>query len=384
MTEIFQVKTEQHNLTAPCNVNFTYVKMSLADPSCVKFQQRKKLANLKISAWHPHVQKFNLGKPASRTSSQVSDGSLGDKRLAPAETHFLEVVNSLAKHALLILAFTNWGDCQTLFPDNLVHSLSLLGMNNYLLVASDVKSKRYLDCRGFHVFFDPSLISTPSERQGFNSDLSSSYHFLALKRFDILYLALRAGKHILFTDTDVYFLRNPLSAFFSSVHDLQFLWDGPGPMRGKEKNGEIQSNAGFIFVRNTPRATSWWTAVRDEMHAESARRVIGRGKLNDQQIISHALEKEFLDAHNLRNLTWRLLPRLGFVNGWVVKNMFKDESGGCAHGVRRESWVAVHMDYNRGAKRKTVQFKRCALWSCEYCKLTKENASCIVQVLHNG
>lgn len=72
-----------------------------------------------------------------------------------------ELVKANVQDNTILLAFTNWGDAVTLFPDNLVHTMKKVGRTNYVLIATDNKAYKYLRCRGFHAFNDaPSFTGT--------------------------------------------------------------------------------------------------------------------------------------------------------------------------------------------------------------------------------
>lgn len=42
------------------------------------------------------------------------------------------------------------------------------------------------------------------------------------------------------------------------------------------------------------------------------------------------------------------------------------------HGGGRNRMV-IHMNYNKGFKRKVTHFKRCGLWDCEFCNAPEDN-----------
>ena len=35
--------------------------------------------------------------------------------------------------------------------------------------------------------------------------------------------------------------------------------------------------------------------------------------------------------------------------------------------------MVIHMNYNKGFKRKVTHFKRCGLWDCEFCNAPEDN-----------
>ena len=37
------------------------------------------------------------------------------------------------------------------------------------------------------------------------------------------------------------------------------------------------------------------------------------------------------------------------------------------------SRLVIHMNYNKGAKRKLNHFKRCGVWDCEFCNALDQN-----------
>lgn len=98
--------------------------------------------------------------------------------------------------------------------------------------------------------------------------------------------------------------------------------------------------------------------VRVLMDTEAKLRAQGKGRHNDQQIIGFSLEKKEL-AKAKSDLDWKLVPREVLVNGWLIKNEYKDppQGLGClATGPNAMKhtlgWKVIHMNYNKGFKRK--------------------------------
>mmetsp|Transcript_1573 Transcript_1573/g.2715 ORF Transcript_1573/g.2715 Transcript_1573/m.2715 type:complete len:376 (-) Transcript_1573:699-1826(-) len=296
-------------------------------------------------------------------------------------------VQKYATDGVVLLAFTNWGDCQTLFPDNFVHTLINTRRSNYMLVATDNTAYAYLKCRGFNAYNDAASFQGSKLTEavsGYQDDLHSPYHALALGRFHIVSQVLDMGYHVIFSDTDVVIIKDPIPVLLRSPHDVLFLWDGANTADGKTHllgrgtagtKGQIQSNAGFFFVRNNDKTLAWFSHVHEMMGEEARLRSEGKGKRNDQEIIAASLEIAELAEARVESLTWKLLPRGELVNGWLIKNQYKDgalKTPGClATGPNAmkhtRTWIAVHMNYNRGFKRKLLHFKRCGLWQCEFC-----------------
>eukprot|EP00238_Polyblepharides_amylifera_P015256 CAMPEP_0196588896 /NCGR_PEP_ID=MMETSP1081-20130531/62028_1 /TAXON_ID=36882 /ORGANISM="Pyramimonas amylifera, Strain CCMP720" /LENGTH=415 /DNA_ID=CAMNT_0041911529 /DNA_START=47 /DNA_END=1294 /DNA_ORIENTATION=+ len=357
-----------------------------------------------IPSWHPHAKRrvhpgaemegddvgalsVNMGADLDREPKAPVQKSSSVGLEAAVRKHL--------KNNTIILAFTNWGDCQTLFPDNLVHSLELVGLSNYLLIAIDEHAFQYLSCRGFNVFSDSQFFSgkAKQEHTGFQKDLNSAYHVIALKRFHLLEEVLEIGVNFIFTDTDVVFLKDPINYMVaaSPPHDAMFLWDGRDALDGKTHlkgrgitgTGDIQSNAGFFFVRNTPTSKAWYASVKVMMDEEGELRARNKGRRNDQEIVSASLQPSHLAKQGV-DLKWDLMPRNEFVNGWLIKNPHKDPAGCLATGSNPKkhtrTWYAIHMNYNKGFKKKLIQFKRCGIWFCEFCSQPIEANTCMVQV----
>lgn len=102
---------------------------------------------------------------------------------------------------------------------------------------------------------------------GYEDDLQGAYHVLALGRFHIVSEVLKMGVHVIFSDTDVVMIHDPIPMFLKATNDVLFLWDGANTADGKTHLlgrgtagavGEIQSNAGFFFARNTPNTLAWY------------------------------------------------------------------------------------------------------------------------------
>eukprot|EP00976_Prorocentrum_cordatum_P094734 1189908-Prorocentrum_minimum.AAC.4 len=240
------------------------------------------------------------------------------------------------------------------------------------------KAYAYLRCRGMNAYNDTASFTGTRLTEhvtGYQDDLHTAYHVLALGRFHIVSEVLELGHHIIFTDTDVVMIRDPITMLLEQPYDVMFLWDG-GDTADKTTyllgrgtagaKGEIQSNAGYFFARNNDRTRAWFKHVRAMMDQEASLRAQGKGRRNDQQIISHSLENSALQAAGAKDLKWKLMPRDALVNGWLIKNMYKDgvhRTGGClATGPgalsHTKNWMVIHMNYNRGPKRKVTHFKR--------------------------
>mmetsp|Transcript_22801 Transcript_22801/g.49993 ORF Transcript_22801/g.49993 Transcript_22801/m.49993 type:complete len:470 (-) Transcript_22801:89-1498(-) len=319
--------------------------------------------------------------PLAADAPAVTSGEPDTNVLAAA-------VKQYAEDNVIVLGFTNWGDCQTHFPDNFVHTMVATGRKNYMLVATDNKAYEYLKCRGMNAYNDTASFTGTRLTEnvtGYQDDLHTAYHVLALGRFHIVSEVLALGYHVVFSDTDVVIIQDPIPMLLKQPYDVMFLWDGANTADGKTHllgrgtsgaKGEIQSNAGYFFARNTPSTIAWFTYVRKQMDQEAILRTQGKGRRNDQQIISHSLENRALAQAGAKSLKWKLMPRNVLVNGWLIKNEYKEgapRTSGCAvtgpRAVKHtSSWMVIHMNYNRGFKRKVVHFKRCGLWECEFCR----------------
>ena len=317
---------------------------------------------------------------------------LPDVRSTSAREEFILAARREAdKDNTLVVAVSNRGDCRSMMLDNFVTSLQRAKISNYIVVAVDQQAANYMRCKGYTFFFHPRLFDFDPNTTEFNGALSFSadpntpYQRLMMSRLSLVQSLLEVGIHVFYSDTDVVWLRDPMT-FFHNLRqdqtvpkseklagadgltaDALFMWDGPprqghgggGPIpkssQGLGKMG-IQSNAGFFLMKANERSVRWW---KDMMNRNQKWK--SRDKWTDQNSIMLSLD----DRLNHARLNYRLLPYRQIVNGWILKNDFKDNAR-CRAAVRT-TWIVVHMNFQRGAPRKILQLRRCGLWFCEDC-----------------
>ena len=153
------------------------------------------------------------------------------------EGEFYKMLASKATpEKLIILSFADFAYVE--LDINLHESLVALHIKNFLLICADEKALKILERRGIESFL--------YQHQQINSN-EASIHFsddFTIKtsiKIKIITAAVRMGFHVLFTDADVVFLRNP-------IHHLSSYKNADLVIQNDTTNG---LNSGFLLVRPT-------------------------------------------------------------------------------------------------------------------------------------
>ena len=188
--------------------------------------------------------------------------------------NFLRRINLLVVGNSIWMAVTNKGDIESGMTENCWHHLRELNISNYIFVAVDEWSFKYLECNGINSYWDHNIWAEnfSSGSLSFSDNPETPYQKLMSARLNLIDAILKAGINIFFSDTDVVWLRNVFDDFetIQKQYDMVFLHDGKMPLKGfptnhvdllryKDKNPkwkrvkievepDIQSNAGSFFM----------------------------------------------------------------------------------------------------------------------------------------
>jgi hypothetical protein len=312
---------------------------------------------------------------------------------------FLRRIKEVESENSVWLAVTNRGDIESGITENCWYHLHALNVSNYLFMAVDEWSFNYLTCKGINSHWDPFVwkeeFSTGALR--FSDNPKTPYQKLMSARLDFVDVIVKSDIDVFFSDTDVVWMKNAFKDINSNSkqHDIVFLHDGKVPSKGFPTNHvalsqykaanpswnrvnifeepDIQSNAGSFFMRSNERTKLFWSSVL-EIDAKMQKKM---KVWSDQRSIAYALKRN-------DDVRWKLESRSTWINGWTIKNEFKNDLM-CTRSSA--SWTLVHMNYNKGQKRKKYHFRRCGMWTClsDYC-LGKKNQSnaCVPALLRKN
>eukprot|EP00193_Tetraselmis_chui_P002733 CAMPEP_0177762980 /NCGR_PEP_ID=MMETSP0491_2-20121128/6629_1 /TAXON_ID=63592 /ORGANISM="Tetraselmis chuii, Strain PLY429" /LENGTH=247 /DNA_ID=CAMNT_0019279061 /DNA_START=183 /DNA_END=924 /DNA_ORIENTATION=- len=161
---------------------------------------------------------------------RYSAGSLRLSRSLDSANGFLRD-RTIGKRAVL-LVMANRGNSGLV--DNLLCSLTAVGIKHYVLFASDPESYRYYHIRGYSgAFYDSTVFkhALPPEALEIQDgpEKASAWADLLRARLGAVAYVLNKGFNVLFTDADVVFNRDVTRELegLSRKVDAVFMWDGP-------------------------------------------------------------------------------------------------------------------------------------------------------------
>ena len=175
---------------------------------------------------------------------------------------------------LIILSFVDFAYVE--LAVNLHESLQALHITNFLFICGDEKALNLLKRRGIESFlYQHSQIQPIHASIHFSDDFSIKTSM----KIKIIAAAVRLGFHVLFTDADVFFLRNPIDRLISYNNtDLVI------------QNDTISGlNSGFLLVRPTYSGVTLMLRTLD----------IVMTRLIDDQPALNLVIKEMVSTHSL-------------------------------------------------------------------------------------
>ena len=146
-------------------------------------------------------------------------------------------------------------------------SIQPFHITNFLFIGQDARTCQFMESYSIQCYV------YKADKAAGRSSLYRSVDFLRKMniRTYMIIDALNLGYHVLHTDVDMTFMRNPFAHFrFDRQFDVAPLWDMGG------------WNAGFIFVRNTPGAL--------KLYEESRKITEKSPKVDDQQSLNMAIK----------------------------------------------------------------------------------------------
>ena len=170
----------------------------------------------------------------------------------------------------------------------------------------------------------------------------------ATTKLRIVRSALELGYHVLLTDLDIIYFKNPFNHFPCDDCDVQIQTND---VKGKRK----LVNSGFMYIRNSPNIT--------EAFGEMVRRHEKDPTLHDQGIV-HATLKKNIKAQKLKvvNLPYDTWPAgmAYFGKERSEKRSFYDLS------KPDDNVIVVHNNWITGIVAKTYRFKEHLMWVSDY------------------
>ena len=174
----------------------------------------------------------------------------------------------------------------------------------------------------------------------------------ATTKLRIAQSALKLGYHVLLTDLDIVFLKNPFNHFPCDACDVQIQTNRP---ESEKRQGFYQLNSGFIYIRKSPAIT--------EAFGEMVRRHDKNPKLHDQNIVNEVLI-ENMKAKKLKvvNLPYNTWP-VGMAYFGVERSEKRD-----FYDLSKpdDNVIVIHSNWMVGIVPKIYRLKEHLMWVVDY------------------
>ena len=170
----------------------------------------------------------------------------------------------------------------------------------------------------------------------------------ATTKLRIVLSALKLGYHVLLTDLDIVFLKNPFNHFPCDKCDVQI-------QTNNIPRKHIILNSGFMYIKNSPRITK---AFRDmvQIHEKDP-------TLHDQTIVNRILRKgKKANKLSVVSLPYKKWPagRAYFDSSVLEQKHFYDQSRPA------DDVIIIHNNWIVGAVSKISRFKEHLMWVSDY------------------
>ncbi|ORY81276.1 nucleotide-diphospho-sugar transferase-domain-containing protein [Leucosporidium creatinivorum] len=287
-----------------------------------------------------------------------------DPALSASLTPKLKDVASPAGNVMLAFATGNY----LAVTRNFVHYVRTAGITNFLLVAMDQAAVDYAKEEGipYYAYIDEEV----AKLGGSDSYHSDGFRRVVNRRCKIISTSLRAGFHILQSDLDVVWLKNPFPFFFNGNYDYEIQSDGRTGFSEHDPAAPFREfvNSGIFYARGIPKMADFYDLLIDKVSKNPDRR--------EQHLLNTIVEE------NLLGVRYRILNPLLYPNGFQYFSRDISNRAGVQPFCIHNNWVD-------GKHTKEYRFRELGMWTQdppEY--FDKEKTKYLVyyepSVAHNG
>ena len=211
-------------------------------------------------------------------------------------------------------------------------SLKRLNITNYVFAASDVRC-----CDALNALDGDSCIVYKSDTDsGSPSEFGSSAFIRKMNiRTDLILSSLAVGLHVLHSDIDIYYMKNPFDYLKTLDCDIATLVD------------DNNMNAGFVYVKPTPNGIGTYKKMRSLAEAQP--------RLNDQEQLNAAIN----DLRRTAGLKHIALPTDQFLCG---RFYFEHGRRTFAADNPCDKCIVIHNNFIASMEAKEYRAKETGLW----------------------
>jgi len=258
-----------------------------------------------------------------------------------AESAFARAVKSRSKESTVIVMASNDGYAS--LTSNTVASLHKLGFHNYVIIGLDDKACALISAdAGSCVPVDGERVSSSAQPYR-----SQAYKKIVQQKPIWVKKAVDMGYNVLFTDTDIVWLKDPLPYLKKfATDDVVFQNDVEKlDLHNPEPQNIVDPCSGFYYVRSTSGGKAFMQHWLEDIHANPS---LGRG---DQFFAGRAMAATYKQPFK-----YHLLNQLDFPNGFVYWQK------GMKRGMSNSGPFIVHNNFIVGVQPKINRFKASGFW----------------------
>lgn len=236
---------------------------------------------------------------------------------------------------------------------NFVYYVRTSGITNFLLIAMDKETVAYAQAEGvpYFAYIDDEI----AKLGGSDSYTSAGFRRVVNRRCQIISTALRGGFHVLQSDLDVIWMKDPFPYFFNGDYEYEIQSDARRGFTERDPAAPFREfvNSGLFYARGTPRMADFYDILIHTVYENPQRR--------EQHLLNTILEANVLRIH------YRVLDPILFPNGF----QYFSRAISIRAGIEP---FCVHNNWVDGKHTKEYRFRELGMWTQdppEYTSLTK-------------
>lgn len=248
---------------------------------------------------------------------------------------------------------------------NLVCILRTLSVNNLLIAAFDDDTYRFAFVRGLAVFqaVPDMTVNTSSPETTECAYGSICFRRVTKRKSRTVLNILKKGYHVLWTDVDVVWMKNPIAELINSYGAGVLAVQGNAPTRSEPANGSLRINSGFYLARSDNKTIDAFESIT--RHAN----VSNKSEQPSFYVVLCGAKGEFRVGDTAcvepaTGLRTEFLPMRQYANGAFLNST----------NVADTNLVILHNNWVKGLERKVARLRKRRLWfiadademSCRY------------------
>ena len=276
-------------------------------------------------------------------SNELIESRFEARYATPKDPILLNLLKLTANHDKnIMIAFGTKNYLKVL--ENFLFFVKKSGIKNFMLIAMDEITVEFAKSRGvtYYTFIDETI----SSEEGSDSYTSSGFRHIVNQRSRIIVQILNLGYHILQSDLDVIWIKNPWPFFFKGDYDYEIQSDARVGFSETDPGAPFKEfvNSGIFYARGIPRMASFYQILISTIH--------DKPQIREQHLLNEILRD------NVLKIRYRVLDPILFPNGF----QYFSRSISQRTGVEP---FCIHNNWADGFKTKRYRFRELGAWQME-------------------